>query len=170
MSFFSTCFLFEEEHICLYSIRIEYPCRKSQDSMEITIMKYFLSDNLTCTSLKEYIIWEDDSSSPIHFKQCMNMLNEIQLFIARCSPKIWSLYSIILFSFFSIFSCEFVRTFCTEWRIRQNNLISRSWIFDETVSYSYRTLCLSDPMEKHIHHSNASCLCHELLSTEDTCF
>lgn len=117
VSYFTTCFLLKKKDVCFHSICIKYPSRKPENRMEIAIMKYFFSNNLSCTSFEEYIVWKDNRCPSIHFEECMDMLNKIQLFITCCSPEIWSFYSIIFFSFFSIFCCELMSTFGTKWGI-----------------------------------------------------
>lgn len=61
-------------------------------------------------------------------------------------------------------------TLCAKWRIGQDDLVSRTWIFDEAISDRYGTLSLTDAMEEHIHHCQSSCLSHEFLSADDFFF
>jgi hypothetical protein len=138
--------------------------------MKVTIMEYLLANNLSCTSLKKYIVWKDDRSPPVHFEKCMDVLDEIQLFIARRRPEVRTFDTIIVFSFFPIFCREFMGTLRPKGRIRDDDFVSGSWIFDETISDTDRTLCLSETMEKHIHQGDTSRLSDELLTTKYFCF
>ena len=124
VSFFTASLLLEKEHVCFHSIRIKYPCRKTENSVKITVMKNLLTDNLSCTSLKKHIIWKDYGCPSVHLEERVNMLDKIQLFIARGGPEVRSFDTIIIFSFFSVFCREFMSTLRPKRWICENDFVS----------------------------------------------
>lgn len=88
VSCLATGFLFEKEYICLHSIGIENPSRKTENCMKVTIMEYLLSDDLSCSSLEEDIVRKDYRCSSTDLEKCVNMLDEVQLLIAGRRPEV----------------------------------------------------------------------------------
>lgn len=109
--------LIEENDVRFDTRLIEDARGQTQDCMQITGIKQFLADDLTCAALKEHVVRHDHGGLARGFQDGIDVLDEIELLVAAGGPEILTVIYEVLFLLFAFLIGEGEGGFFAEGRV-----------------------------------------------------
>ena len=89
--------LIKEDHVCLYARLVKDAGGKAEAGVEITGFQQLLPDGFTGAALEKHIVRHDHRRFAGRLQQCVDVLNEIELFVGAGGPEVLAVIHHIFF-------------------------------------------------------------------------
>src|SRR2546430_16336111 len=91
--------------------------------MNVSLLKEFATDRFTGAAFKEDVIGHNDRGAAMLLQDGEDVLEEVELFVARARPEIVAMHDERLFLFVAGFVDDRDAALLSEWRISQHHLV-----------------------------------------------
>src|SRR5687767_4642603 len=80
--------LVEEDHVCLYALRVKDARGQPQQSMHVTFVQQLAPYGFTRAAFEQHVVWDDHRRAPVYLEDSLYVLNEVQLLVTGRGPEI----------------------------------------------------------------------------------
>ncbi len=144
----------EEEDIRLHSLRVEDPGRQPQQRVDVGLLEQSTADRLSRPSLEEHVIRQHHSGTAMLLEDREDVLEEVELLVARARPEIISVDRQALLGLLARLVNDRDTALLAEGRIRQHQIIL-AVLPSKAILGDNREIAgiglAADPVEEEIH-------------------
>ncbi len=162
---FLSRFAVEEQYVGLDSLSIKDPGRQSQQSMHVGLFQQFAADSFACSAFKQHVVGQNHGGSSVLFQNRENVLQEVELFVARRRPEVIAVNGERFFGRLPGFVDDRDAALLAERRIGEHNfvfaMLADECIFrdDRQIFFGFAVSAVRlgpDAVQKQIHRTQAS--------------
>lgn len=164
--------LIEENDVGLYARLVKDSGRQTEDRVQVAGSKELFADNLACAALKQHVVRHNHSGLARGFQNRVDMLDEIELFVAAGRPEILTVIYEVFFLLFAFLIGEGEGGFFAEGRVSENVIHAVAGIGEERIAVGDRNAAVNIPdvVQIQIHQAQLEGRRHQFISVESLVF
>ena len=121
--FFGGGFAVEEEHVGLDALGVEDAGRQTQQGVHVALLEQLAADRLARAAFEKHVVGHDDRGAAVLLQDREDVLEEVELLVARGRPEIVAMHDERLFLFVAGFVDDGDAALLSEGRIGQHHLV-----------------------------------------------
>ena len=168
-AFVRSRFAIEEEDVGFDPLRVKDAGGKSQEGVDVGLFQQFAADGFAGAAFEEDVVGEDDGGASVHLEDGMDVLEKVELFVARAGPKVVAVDDQAFFGLFAVRADNRDAALFAKRRIGQDHVVFAMFRGQGVLGHNRQIRTFqrhvpglgTNPMQQQIHGAEAGNAVHE---------